>query len=138
MNLPQQPAPRLPQPKVELLLQIAAVDRKVNKRQEISPLEKLLVYQHLSRVWRRYLSPQELSVAFYILDRSVGWGNSIVMATSANVLIGTEDYSGVGLPPRTYFKTLKELERIGLLYRKSRRDTTVLGLHLDWQPWNFV
>jgi hypothetical protein len=130
--------PQLPIPKADLLAQLAVVDRKLKARSEVTPLEKLFVLQHLSRVLRRYLTPQELAVAFYVADRSTGWGNSIFMATSANVLNGTDDYSGVGLPERTYFKTLKELERVGLLYRKSRRDTTVLGLHLDWQPWNWA
>jgi hypothetical protein len=130
------PRARLPIPKAELLSQLAALERKLRARIEPSPLEKLIPLQHLNRVWRRYLTPLELSVAFYVLDRSTGWGNSMFMATSANVLHGTQDYSGVGLPERTYFKTLKELERKGFLFRKSRRDKTVLGLHLDWQPWN--
>ena len=127
---------QLPIPKAELLSQLAAIDRKLKARTKPTPLEKLVVLQYLNRVWRRYLTPQQISVAFYVLDRSIGWGNSIMLASSANVLHGNAEYSGVGMPERTYFRTLTELERIGLLYRKSRRDRTVLGLHLDWQPWS--
>ena len=130
--------PQWPIPNANLLAQIAVVERKLKARTKVSPLEKLIPLQFLNRVWRRYLTPQELSVAFYVADRSIGWGNTMFMAASANVLHGTDDYSGVGLPERTYFKTLKGLEGKGLLYRKSRRDTTVLGLHLDWQPWNLA
>lgn len=126
---------RMPQPSEDLQKAVAKIEKKMKARVAVSPLEKLLVYQYLSRVWRRHLTVQELSVAFYVLDRSVGWGTSFFVASSANVLHGTDDYSGVGLPDRTYFRTLKSMEDVGLLFRKRTHDRTLVGLDLGFAPW---
>lgn len=103
---------------------------------QVAPLEKAILYQHLSRHWRNYLTLAEVSVAYYVLDRSIGWGKPHFVASSANVLYGDDKYSGVGLPERTYFRTLRTMQDKGFLFRKPFKWGTKIGLNLLWCPWD--
>jgi hypothetical protein len=113
---------------------LAQINRKLKNSKEISLAEKIVVYQAVSRVWRRHLTQAEIVTVTYIVDRTIGWGKNHFTASFKNVLYGTDRYSGIGLPERTYFRALKTLQEKGLIERKSRRDRTTIALKVDWLP----
>lgn len=100
----------------------------------ISPLDRLSVVQHLNRKWARYLNANEFRVMVYILDRSVFWGQPTFRASHKNILKGTAEYAGIGMPERTYKRTLTTLENRGAIIRKRSRDCVILGLNFNWKP----
>lgn len=110
------------------------INRALKANHHISLEDKLKGYQGASRFWRRHLSQQEIVLITYIVDRTVGWGKNLFTASHENVLKGTLEFSGVGLPERTYFRALASLEEKGLIERRSYRDRTRIVLNLDWQP----
>lgn len=111
---------------------VARLQVKLDKCQEFTPVEKLMVYQALSRHWRRHLSKTQFQVLSYIVDRTTGWGKPKFDATAANILHGTDEYSGVGVTRSTYYRTLNELEELGAIWRRSTRDKTRIWIKLDW------
>ena len=115
---------------------IEKIDRALRNKRDIGPLAKIKIYQLASREWRRHLTPYEIVVVTYIVDRTVGWGRNHFIAAHANVLHGTDDYSGIGLTERTYYKALSSLEKKGLISRQSRRDRTQIVLNVGWQIEN--
>jgi len=105
---------------------------KLNSKEFLNPVEKLMIYQTLSRHWRKGLTPTEFVVLSYIVDRSAGWGKGYFTACADNVLLGSGEYSGVGIGRATYYRTLTSLVEKGAITRKSLRDRTRIWLHLDW------
>ena len=71
-------------------------------------------------------------VLSYIIDRSIGWGKPFFTASAENVLNGTEMYSGVGVSRTAYYGSLKRLEELGAIYRRSLRDRTLIWPTVDW------
>ena len=112
---------------------ISDISRLLNAKGNISLLDKLTVYQHVSRVWRSHLTPYEIVVTGYIVDRSVGWGKNHFTAAHGNILRGNEEYAGIGMKERTYFRTLSSLEQKGLIRRRNRRDCVTIALDVNWQ-----
>jgi hypothetical protein len=108
------------------------LEEKLKSNESFTPVEKLMVYQTLSRHWRKALTPSEFVVLSYIVDRSVGWGNAYFTACADNVLMGAGEYSGVGVSRTSYYRALTSLEKMGAITRKSLRDRTRIWLHLDW------
>lgn len=110
------------------------LEMKLYSGETPSPLEKLMVYQACSRKWRRELTMPEFLALSYIVDRTIGWGNKSFLASSANVVHGTDSYAGVGTSSRSYFSSLNSLEGKGAIHRKSFRDRTRIHLNVNW--WN--
>lgn len=108
------------------------LDAKLKSNEMLTPVEKLMIYQTLSRHWRRYLTPMEYSILSYIVDRSAGWGRAYFTACADNVLFGNEEYAGVGVGRTSYYRALNSLEELGAISRKSIRDRTRIWLHVDW------
>lgn len=121
-----------------MIKDIHKIDRDLRGGRAIGPLDKLLVYQLLNRVWRRHLNPYEIAVMTYFVDRAVGWGRNHFTACHANILYGTDDYSGIGLKERTYFKTLNTLEEKGLVTRKKRRDRVTIVVNVAWRAEEYL
>lgn len=114
---------------------IRAVERlqpKLDEGLPLTPVEKLMVYQALSRNWRRHLTPTEYLVLSYFVDRTVGWGHGYFTASADNVLYGNADFAGVGLGRSSYYRTLGSLEEMGAIRRKSLRDKTRIWIKVDW------
>lgn len=105
-----------------------------NKRIAISLLEKLHVYQTVSRVWRRHLTASEFTVMMFLIDRSVGWGKNYVRASHGNNLRGNEDYSGVGVSERTYFRCLNSLAAKRMIDRTNLGHSVLIWVNVAWQP----
>jgi len=111
---------------------VGVLAKKLKSREMLSPLEKLMIYQSLSRHWRKHLKPNEYVVLSYIVDRSAGWGNGYFTACADNVLYGAGEYSGVGVSRTSYYRALNKLEEIGAISRVSLRDRTRIWLNVDW------
>ena len=110
----------------------ARLETKLRGKVDLLAVEKLMIYQTLSRHWRRCLTPTEFVVLSYIVDRTAGWGKGLFVASGKNVLNGTPGYSGVGLGRTAYYEALKSLEKMGAISRKSYRDRTAIVLHVNW------
>ena len=110
------------------------VGQKFEQNIDISAMDRLTIYQLASRSWRRYLNVNEWAVISYVVDRAIGWGKPDFVACAANIMEGTDEYSGVGLPRPTFYRTLKSLESKGLITRQSRRDKTHIILNVTWKP----
>lgn len=110
------------------------VARKMQQGEDLTLHDKVAMFQALNRKWRRYLTPTEMSVMLYLLDRSVGWGNDSFTAMTTNVLNGNEEYAGIGLSRRTYYATLKALEAKQMIIRRSVRDATKITINVGWSP----
>lgn len=104
------------------------------KGDDITPLDRLQMWQWVSRKWRRHLSVNEFAVVTYIMDRSIGWGFETFRASHRNILDGNEEYSGIGLKKTVYMEALAKLEKMGAIHRKRSRDFVVLGLNFGWKP----
>ena len=111
---------------------------KLDRGEDLTPVEKLMVYQALSRTWRRHLAKTDFVVLSYIIDRSIGWGKPFFTASAENVLKGTEMYSGVGVSRTAYYQSLKRLEELGAIHRRSMRDRTRIWPYVDWCVDDFV
>ena len=103
------------------------------ENRDLTLQDKLTVYQNASRYWRRFLTSNQISLIFYIVDRSVGWGKGSFKAYSENVLNGNEHHAGMELSRGTYFRTLKELEEMGLIWRISEGQMIRIVLNLRWK-----
>lgn len=108
------------------------LEGKLRDGQPLTPVEKLMIYQTLSRHWRRHLTATEFIVLSYIVDRTAGWGRGTFAACADNVLNGDDNYSGVGVSRTAYYRALNSLEAKGAIARKSHRDRTRIWLRADW------
>ncbi|MFV2053167.1 hypothetical protein [Aliiroseovarius sp. YM-037] len=108
------------------------LEEKLRGNRMLTAIEKLMIYQTLSRHWRRYLTPTEFVVLSYIVDRSAGWGRGDFVACGDNVLYGDREYAGVGVGRTAYYNSLRSLEAAGAISRKSHRDRTRIWLHTNW------
>lgn len=106
--------------------------KKLKSNEFLTPVEKLMIYQSLSRHWRRLLTTTEYAVLSYIVDRSAGWGRSYFTACAENVLMGNAEYSGIGISRTSYYRALNALEEMGAITRQSLRDRTRIWLHVEW------
>ena len=109
-----------------------SLERKLKSDEFLTPVEKMMIYQTLSRHWRKLLTPTEFLVLSYIVDRSAGWGRAHFTACADNVLFGNSEYSGVGVSRSSYYRALGSLEEMGAITRKSLRDRTKIWLHVNW------
>lgn len=109
-----------------------AIEQKLQRKRDITILEKLQVYQSLNRDLRRALTVHQFVAFSYLVDRSIGFGKNWFRASHGNILEGTVEYSGIGLAERTYFRVMAELEGIGLIERRRRRDCVDIIVHVDW------
>jgi len=99
---------------------------------EMSTLDKARAYQKVSREWRRHLSLEETGLVLYLVDRSFGWGRDSFIASVQNVLTGTDNYAGVGIPRRTYYRMMGRLEEIGLITRRRKKSRSEIKVNLEW------
>lgn len=113
---------------------LAQVAEKLHSKRGITLLEKLEVYQELNRNWRRYLTPYEHMAVSYIIDRSVGFGKHYFSAGTPNILNGNEEYAGIGLTKRTYFKAMNSLEEKGFISRVTHKMGVTIYVHINWHP----
>lgn len=110
------------------------IAQKLNDGEELSLLDKLGMFQIWSRQWRRHMTNDQNNIVSYVIDRTVSWGKGSFKACTANIIEGTEEYSGVGLPRRSYMRTIKQLENMGVITRKRSRDHVTITLNLNWNP----
>ncbi len=90
-------------------------------------LERVKTYQLAIRGWRRYLSPSEHDVLQFILDRSVGWGDT--EATFKN----QEACQQTNRSDSTVRNALKELCKKGAITRLQYDGRkTSYRINLDW------
>ncbi|MAM25731.1 MAG: hypothetical protein CML55_10210 [Rhodobacteraceae bacterium] len=106
----------------------------LDKRPEpsISLEQKLIAYQALSRYRRSDLTPSEISLLFYIIDRSIGYGKAHFRASTKNIIENKEPYCHLGLSKSTFFRTLKSLEEKEAIIRKGDRYAITLKPNLRW------
>jgi hypothetical protein len=114
----------------KFIADIDGIERKLQSKREITVLDKLHVYQWLNRDVRRHLTPSQFVAYSYIIDRTVGWGKNQFRASNLNVVAGTDDYSGIGLSERTYYRVLNDLVAMGLIERHRRRDYIIITVHI--------
>jgi len=108
-----------------------SVAAKLKAGETLGPLDQQIIARLLSRKWRSDVSISEWALLSYINDRTVGWGKPTFRAAVSNILNGTEEYAGVGLSRRGYFRAAKTLEEKCMIVRKRGRDCTTLGLNLE-------
>lgn len=101
---------------------------------DIPAVERLQFFQTLSRHWRRYLTPSELSLALYIVDRSIGWGKPSFSACVDNILYGNKEFAGLGMSRRSYFRAVKSLQAKGMIVRRGSRERTSFRINMGWKP----
>jgi hypothetical protein len=106
----------------------------VGAGEDIPAVQRLQVFQTLNRHWRRYLTATELSLALYIVDRTVGWGKSAFAACGDNILFGNEEFAGLGISRASYFRAVKSLEAKGMIIRRGSRAKTHFQFNVDWRP----
>lgn len=125
-----------PAPFVFTEANIRRIAEKLEAREELTPMDKLMVYQLMSRKWRGVMTTPEFVTACYIVDRTVGWGKRAFTATSEAVLRGNGEYAPLGLSRTSYFKALNRLEELGMIERRSLRDTTLIAINVDWMSYH--
>lgn len=117
----------------------AAVEAKFRngqRGQDITPLDRILIMQHISRKWRRHLSLAEFVIVTYIADRTILWGYPTFTASYKNIIDGNEDYSGIGIKIASLKNNFRALQKRGVITRKRGRYDVTLGLNLSWTPEN--
>lgn len=100
----------------------------------LNTLERLLVFQKVNRVWRPHLSVAERDLLFYLLDRTVSWGNDNCRMTVGQMAKGSKWAAGSGHSERNLFRTLKSLRERGLLSQSYNGRATTFVLNLNWEP----
>jgi len=100
----------------------------------LNTLERLLVFQKVNRVWRPHLSVAERDLLFYLLDRTVSWGNDNCEMTVGQMAKGSNWATGSGHSERNLFRTLKSLRERGLLSQSYNGRATTFVLNLNWEP----
>ena len=91
------------------------------------------VFRRLSREWRPYLSPSELSVLLLIIDQTVGmsreeWGFSYRMLEYGDVLT-----AGTGLDKRQLIRIVATLERIGFITVRRNSKGLLIRPNSEWE-----
>jgi hypothetical protein len=109
-----------------------AMANRFNGSDHIDTLDRAIVYQMANRVWRKYFNPTEISVLYYIIDRTIGWGKTSFSASVKNILTGNEDYAGVGVSRATLFRILHVLEMKGVIGRITKATHIVINLNVNW------
>ena len=118
---------------------------KANNVQPEKPdiLEYSRWHQYITRYWMKYLSPSELMVLLFILDRTIGWQKYSEVITRRHMLKGiasggTIFHLGTSLSASTLDTTLNRLFEKGLIERRPiMRGTTryiEFSINLDWEP----
>lgn len=92
------------------------------------------VVRRLSREWRPYLSPSELSVLLLIIDQTVGmsraeWGFSYRMLGCGDKLT-----AGTGLDKRQLIRIVAALEEIGFIAVRRTPKGLQIEPNCEWKP----
>ena len=105
---------------------------KLRRKEAPTLVDKIQVYQWLSRAWSRHLANQETCAVLYLVDRTIGWGRDTFTAPTENILTGTEEYASIGLSRRLYFLVMASLEEKGIITRRVYRGRSQITLNVDW------
>lgn len=102
----------------------------------LTALDKVQVYQTANRIWRKLLTPSEMSAVYYFIDRSIGWGKDCFKAGVRNILEGSKGYSGIGLSRATFFRVLSSLEKKGIITKIGHKTHITVHVNTDWTGEN--
>jgi hypothetical protein len=96
------------------------------------PLRQVEAYRKLTREWRKCLTPPELSLAFFLVDHTHGWGLETRKLTYREMIEGTHTSAGMGMTERQLRNILTALAGKGLIkIAPSRRDGLTISVCLD-------
>lgn len=98
------------------------------------PVDRLIVFQHLNRVWRPFLSSVERDFLFYVLDRTVSWGKLSFRASAQQMIAGVRGVPELGLSLRTLRRVMADLADKGLIAVDSDMRASTITVNLDWMP----
>lgn len=105
-----------------------------------NPVHFREAWKLLFRVWRPCLTPTEFIVVQFIFDRTAAWGKeweAIPMSHFTDGVRGKggEVYAtGMGCSRLTVSRAVKELMRIGVVFRTSIQGRMAYALNYAWQP----
>lgn len=109
-----------------------SVARKLEVGEDLNLLEKITVTDRINRVWRRHLSPRELSAALYIAGRTTSYGRGSFTATYKNISEGKGDFCGIGFAESTTREVFKVLADKGVILREKRPYDVRITLNVEW------